>query len=133
MSLSVTRHLSTRTLTSDTSFSFLDINPLARGHSLVIPKCGLALLIVRVITLIFLLVVDHGEKLHDIPDEYLQDSLIVAKKIAVASGFENYNILQVRGVIDHLRSCCVRLMKSTSCSEQREDRSPGESHRSFDS
>lgn len=40
----------------------------------------------------------HGEKLHDVPDEYLQDSLIIAKKIAVASGFENYNILQVRGL-----------------------------------
>lgn len=38
----------------------------------------------------------HGEKLHDVPDEYLQDSLIVAKKIAVASGLENYNILQAR-------------------------------------
>ena len=37
----------------------------------------------------------HGEKLHDVPDEYLEDSLIVAKKIAVASGLENYNILQV--------------------------------------
>ena len=40
--------------------------------------------------------VGHGEKLHDVPDEYLEDSLIVAKKIAVASGLENYNILQVR-------------------------------------
>jgi len=42
------------------------------------------------------LLVGHGEKLHDVPDEYLEDSLIVAKKVAVASGFENYNILQVR-------------------------------------
>lgn len=42
--------------------------------------------------------VGHGEKLHDVPDEYLQDSLVIAKKIAVASGFENYNILQVRCV-----------------------------------
>jgi len=38
----------------------------------------------------------HGEKLHDVPDEYLEDSLILAKKIAVAAGFENYNILQAR-------------------------------------
>ena len=45
---------------------------------------------------LILLSVGHGEKLHDVPDEYLQDSLIVAKQIAVASGLENYNILQVR-------------------------------------
>ena len=46
------------------------------------------------------LLVGHGEKLHDVPDEYLEDSLIVAKKIAIASGLENYNILQVS---DHPR------------------------------
>ncbi|KAF9646714.1 HIT-like protein [Thelephora ganbajun] len=67
---------------TEKSFSFLDINPLAPGHSLVIPKW-------------------HGEKLHDVPDEYLEDSLIVAKKIAVAAGFENYNILQNNGRIAH--------------------------------
>jgi hypothetical protein len=38
---------------------------------------------------------DHGEKLHDVPDEYLTDVIPVAKKIAIAAGFENYNILQV--------------------------------------
>ena len=32
---------------------------------------------------------------YDVPDEYLEDFLIVVK-IAVASGFENYDILQVR-------------------------------------
>ncbi|KAF9783166.1 HIT-like protein [Thelephora terrestris] len=67
---------------TEKSFSFLDIGPIARGHALVIPKW-------------------HGEKLHDVPDEYLQDSLIVAKKIAIASGFENYNILQNNGKIAH--------------------------------
>jgi hypothetical protein len=38
---------------------------------------------------------DHGVKLHDVPDEYLVDTLTIAKKIAIAQGAENYNILQV--------------------------------------
>ncbi|KZT22798.1 HIT-like protein [Neolentinus lepideus HHB14362 ss-1] len=69
-------------LETELSYSFLDIGPLAKGHSLVIPKY-------------------HGEKLHDVPDEYLKDSLIVAKKIAIAVGCENYNILQNNGAIAH--------------------------------
>jgi hypothetical protein len=40
----------TGSLTSHASFSFLDIGPLARGHSLVIPKCAYHLSIVRVVT-----------------------------------------------------------------------------------
>lgn len=40
-------------------------------------------------------VVDHAEKLHQLPDEYLADAMPVAKKIALAQGAENYNILQV--------------------------------------
>lgn len=40
-------------------------------------------------------VVDHAEKLHQVPDEYLADMLPIAKKIAVAQGAEDYNILQV--------------------------------------
>ncbi|EJD39299.1 HIT-like protein [Auricularia subglabra TFB-10046 SS5] len=67
---------------SDFSYSFLDIGPIAKGHALVIPKY-------------------HGEKLHDVPDEYLADSLSIAKKIAIASNFENYNILQNNGKIAH--------------------------------
>ena len=41
---------------------------------------------------------DHAEKLHDLPDEYLADALPIAKKIALAQGAENYNILQVRAL-----------------------------------
>ena len=52
--------------------------------------------------MIFDAVVDHAEKLHQLPDEYLADMLPIAKKIAVAQGAENYNILQVGG---HLHSC----------------------------
>ncbi|MCJ1378035.1 Adenosine 5'-monophosphoramidase [Xylographa soralifera] len=63
-------------------FAFLDINPLSRGHALVIPKY-------------------HGEKLTDIPDEQLREILPVAKKLALATGAENYNILQNNGRIAH--------------------------------
>lgn len=38
---------------------------------------------------------DHGAKLVDVPDEYLADTLVIAKKIAKAIGAEDYNILQV--------------------------------------
>lgn len=39
--------------------------------------------------------VDHGAKLHDIPDDHLTELLPIAKKIAQAVGCDNYNILQV--------------------------------------
>ncbi|KAH9175123.1 HIT-like domain-containing protein [Lactarius sanguifluus] len=73
---------SLKLLETEFTFSFLDINPLSKGHSLVIPKF-------------------HGEKLHDVPDEYLADTLSIAKKIAIAQGVENYNILQNNGRIAH--------------------------------
>lgn len=34
--------------------------------------------------------------MHELPDNYLADVLPIAKKIALALGAENYNILQVR-------------------------------------
>ena len=43
-----------------------------------------------------MLPLDHAEKMHQLPDNYLADALPVAKRIAVALGAENYNILQVR-------------------------------------
>ncbi|EAW06896.1 HIT family protein [Aspergillus clavatus NRRL 1] len=67
---------------SETVFAFLDIQPLSRGHALVIPKF-------------------HGAKLTDIPDEHLKDLLPVAKQIAKASGAEDFNILQNNGRIAH--------------------------------
>ncbi|EOD52272.1 Histidine triad (HIT) protein [Neofusicoccum parvum] len=67
---------------SDKTFAFLDIGPLSRGHSLIIPK-------------------HHGAKLHDIPDDQLTEILPVAKKIAQAAGAEDYNILQNNGRIAH--------------------------------
>ncbi|KAH9991437.1 HIT-like domain-containing protein [Russula vinacea] len=71
-----------KVIETNLSYSFLDINPLARGHALVIPKY-------------------HAEKLHELPDEYLADALPLAKKIAIAQGAENYNILQNNGRIAH--------------------------------
>ena len=34
--------------------------------------------------------------MHELPDEYLADAMPIAKKIALALGADNYNILQVR-------------------------------------
>lgn len=51
----------------------------------------------------------HGAKLTDIPDDQLSEILPVVKKLALASGAENYNILQNNGrlahqVVDHVRT-----------------------------
>jgi diadenosine tetraphosphate (Ap4A) HIT family hydrolase len=43
----------------------------------------------------------HGAKLTDIPDDSLVDILHVLKKIAVATGAENYNVLQNNGRLAH--------------------------------
>lgn len=70
-------------------YSFLDIEPLSKGHILVIPKF-------------------HGEKLHDIPDDYLAEILPVTKKLVKALDLEvkglegpGYNVLQNNGKIAH--------------------------------
>jgi len=67
---------------TELSFSFLDIEPLAKGHALVIPKY-------------------HAEKMHELPDEYLADTMPIAKKIALGQGLVDYNILQNNGRIAH--------------------------------
>jgi len=67
---------------SSSVLAFLDINPLSRGHALVIPKF-------------------HGEKLVDIPDDQLAEILPVVKKLVKATGAENYNVLQNNGRIAH--------------------------------
>jgi len=73
---------------SERTLAFLDLFPLSRGHSLVIPKY-------------------HGAKLTDIPDEDLTEILSVAKRIAKATGAVDYNILQNNGrsahqLVDHV-------------------------------
>ncbi|KAL4820682.1 HIT-like domain-containing protein [Aspergillus spinulosporus] len=67
---------------SDKVFAFLDIQPLSRGHALVIPKY-------------------HGAKLTDIPDDHLTEILPVAKKIAQVTGATDFNVLQNNGRIAH--------------------------------
>lgn len=44
---------------------------------------------------------DHAQKLHELPDEYLADAMPIAKKIALAQGAENYNVLQNNGRLAH--------------------------------
>ncbi|KAI9822904.1 MAG: Adenosine 5'-monophosphoramidase [Thelocarpon impressellum] len=73
---------------SDAVFAFLDIQPLSRGHALVIPK-------------------HHGALLTDIPDGALAEILPVVKKLAQATGAAEYNVLQNNGrlahqVVDHV-------------------------------
>ena len=50
---------------SDRFVAFLDISPLVKGHTLVVPKTEI-------------------DKLFDLPDEYLSDMLLFAKPIAHA-------------------------------------------------
>jgi len=67
---------------SDKVLAFLDIQPLSRGHALVIPKF-------------------HGEKLTDIPDDQLAELLPVVKKLVTATGAVDYNVLQNNGRLAH--------------------------------
>ncbi|MCJ1236401.1 Adenosine 5'-monophosphoramidase [Varicellaria rhodocarpa] len=67
---------------SERVLAFLDIQPLSKGHALVIPKF-------------------HGAKLADIPDEHLAEILPIAKKLVAATGADDYNILQNNGRIAH--------------------------------
>ena len=61
---------------------FLDINPLSRGHALVIPK-------------------QHAQFMHQVDNQGLADILPAVKKVALALGPENYNILQNNGRLAH--------------------------------
>jgi len=72
---------SARLIETDEAFAFLDINPLSKGHTLVVPKY-------------------HAEVLHELGDEYLADILLLAKRVALAIGGQ-YNILQNNGPLAH--------------------------------
>ncbi|KAF5316124.1 hypothetical protein D9619_006628 [Psilocybe cf. subviscida] len=63
---------------TDLSYAFLDINPVADGHTLVIPKY-------------------HAKTILDLPDEHLVDIAPILKKIAKATGAEQFNVLQNNG------------------------------------
>jgi len=69
-----------KVLETELSFAFLDISPLAEGHTLIIPKY-------------------HSERLDEVPDHYLADLLPLAKKIALSTGHADYNLLQNNGKI----------------------------------
>ncbi|KAJ1931217.1 Adenosine 5'-monophosphoramidase, partial [Linderina pennispora] len=58
--------------------SFLDIHPLSEGHIQIVPK-------------------HHADRMHELPDMYLMDVMLVAKRIALAMGLESYDILQRNG------------------------------------
>ncbi|KAF8330239.1 HIT-like domain-containing protein [Amanita rubescens] len=67
-----------RVLETEHSVAFLDINPVSEGHTQVIPKY-------------------HARTIADLPDEYLCDIGPVVKKVAIATGAENYNVVQNNG------------------------------------
>ncbi len=62
---------------SESCIAFLDINPINKGHTLIVPK-------------------EHYENFEDIPDNVLSDLIIVAKKIVPevieAVGADAYNL-----------------------------------------
>lgn len=82
---------STRIYEDEKFFAFMDINPLTKGHCLLIPK-------------------EHHATLHDMPDDLLQGLIIVAKRLAGAAAkglkAEGINLIQSNGraanqIIDH--------------------------------
>ncbi|RKP24263.1 HIT-like domain-containing protein [Syncephalis pseudoplumigaleata] len=73
---------SRKIIETEKTLAFLDIEPLAKGHALVIPK-------------------EHAEFFHQLSDESLSDLLPTAKKVALALGAPNYNLLQNNGQLAH--------------------------------
>ncbi|KAI9094116.1 adenosine 5'-monophosphoramidase [Phlyctochytrium arcticum] len=77
-----------KVLETELSYAFLDVGPIAKGHTLVIPK-------------------EHAQFAHELSDKSLADILPVAKRVAKALNVPNYNILQNNGrlahqVVDHV-------------------------------
>jgi len=67
---------------NETVFAFLDINPIAVGHTLVIPKY-------------------HAAQCHEVPEDYMAGIGKALSVVAKAVGAKNYNILQNNGSIAH--------------------------------
>ncbi|EGC42488.1 predicted protein [Histoplasma capsulatum var. duboisii H88] len=95
---------------SERVLAFLDIMPLSRGHAV---SYALFAVISSSLdwdyshSLHLVIPKFHGVKLTDIPDEDLTELLPVAKKIAIASGAVDFNILQNNGrpahqIVDHV-------------------------------
>eukprot|EP00002_Diphylleia_rotans_P000843 TRINITY_DN1044_c0_g3_i1.p1 TRINITY_DN1044_c0_g3~~TRINITY_DN1044_c0_g3_i1.p1 ORF type:complete len:179 (+),score=48.04 TRINITY_DN1044_c0_g3_i1:86-622(+) len=67
---------------TNSTYAFMDVSPLSAGHVLVIPK-------------------KHAVKMHELDDQTLSEILPIVKKVALATGAENYNILQNNGRMAH--------------------------------
>ncbi|KAG4301326.1 hypothetical protein PCANB_002281 [Pneumocystis canis] len=67
---------------TEKSLAFLDIQPLSKGHALIIPK-------------------EHAEKMHELSNTSLIDLLPLTKRLADAMNLENYNLLQNNGRLAH--------------------------------
>lgn len=88
---------------SDKVLAFLDIQPLSKGHAVSSFKPCFSVRSILLTELFLQLVIpkEHGEKLVDISDDALSEILPVVKKLAAASGAENYNVLQNNGRLAH--------------------------------
>ncbi len=73
---------SSKILETSNVYAFMDISPLSVGHCLFVPK-------------------KHSITAHTTDDDTLSEILILMKKVAIAAGFETYNILQNNGEIAH--------------------------------
>lgn len=73
---------SIKILETERTFAFMDINPLSKGHCLVIPKY-------------------HAVKLHQLPAEEMADLGPVLARVAKALNVTDYNILQNNGAPAH--------------------------------
>ena len=77
---------SVKVMETPLTLAFMDIQPLAKRHVLVVPK-------------------SHGQFLHQIPDDNMQDVGVVLKKVAGALSLANhgqqYNVLQNNGPLAH--------------------------------
>lgn len=60
------------------AFAFLDVSPLSKGHTLIIPK-------------------KHYEKIHEMDDDSFCDISMAISIVSKILGAENYNLLQNNG------------------------------------
>ncbi|MBQ7191613.1 MAG: HIT family protein [Paludibacteraceae bacterium] len=86
---------------SDTCYAFLDINPLVKGHTLVVPK----------------LPEPEADYIFDLSDEQLQDLIVFAKKVAKgikeATGCKRVGMAVLGMEVNHVHIHLVPLKKET--------------------
>ena len=86
---------------SEKTLAFLDIGPISKGHSVKQPTSLIRPCLYKLTWRQLIIPKFHGAKLHDIPDDQLAEVLSVTKRIALAQGVQDYNILQNNGRIAH--------------------------------